>query len=119
MHAPSVKIFRSLNLWDICALIAYSRVYFGSSLHGRIVAMAFALPRINLHHPAQATRPTKQAAFAATWEEAGTPATVEVYEIAHGIRHALAIDRAQLQHTARELVTRYRQGFIPICSRLG
>src|SRR5438445_8455597 len=89
IHAPSVKIFRSLNLWDICALIAYSRVYFGSSLHGRIVAMAFALPRINLHHPAQAMRPTKQAAFAATWEQAGMPAAGEVHESAQGIRHAL------------------------------
>lgn len=119
MHAPSVKIFRSLNLWDICALIACSRVYFGSSLHGRIVAMAFALPRMNLHHPAQATRATKQTAFAASWEQAGTPATVEVHEIADGIRDALAMDRAQLRHTARELVTRYRQGFNPIRARLG
>lgn len=119
MHAPAVKIFRSLNLWDICALIAHSRVYVGSSLHGRIVAMAFALPRINLRHPAQATRRTKQAAFAATWEQAGTPATVEVDEIADGIRDALAVDRAQLQHTARELATCYRQGFNPIRARLG
>ncbi|MDP3844739.1 MAG: polysaccharide pyruvyl transferase family protein [Oxalobacteraceae bacterium] len=118
MHAPAVKIFRSLNLWDICALIACSRVYVGSSLHGRIVAMAFALPRINLHHRAQATRPTKQTAFAATWEQAGIPATVEVDEIADGIRDALAIDSARLQHTASELVSRYRQGFNPICAGL-
>lgn len=119
MHAPSVQIFSSLNLWDICALIAHSRVYCGSSLHGRIVAMAFGRPRINLRHPAQATRRTKQTAFAATWEQAGTPATVEIYEIANGIRDALAVDRAQLRHTARELVSRYRQGFNPIRARLG
>lgn len=80
--------------------------------------MAFALPRINLHHRAQATRPTKQTAFAATWEQAGTPATVAVDEIADGIRDALALDSAQLQHTARELVTCYRQGFNPICAGL-
>ena len=119
MHAPSVKICRSLNLWDICALVACSRVYCGSSLHGRIVAMAFALPRINLHHPARPTQPTKQTAFAATWEPAGMPATVEVHEIAHGIRDALAVDRVQLRRTARELVVRYRAGFDPICARLG
>lgn len=118
MHAPSVKIFGSLNLWDICALIAHSRVYCGSSLHGRVVAMAFALPRVNLDHPARATRPTKQTAFAATWEGAGIRATVEVHEIARGIRDALAIDKAQLQHTARELVTQYRHGFKPVCAKL-
>ena len=119
MRAPSVRIFRSLNLWDICALIACSRVYCGSSLHGRIIAMAFALPRINLHHPAQAARPTKQTAFAATWEQAGMPATVDVHEIAGGIRDALAVDRMQLQRTATELAARYRAGFDPVCARLG
>ena len=80
--------------------------------------MAFALPRINLRHPAQAKRPTKQAAFAATWEEAGMPATVEVHEIAQGIQHALATDPGQRQHTATELVTQYRQGFNAICAGL-
>jgi len=42
IHAPALKIFTSLNLWDICALLAFSRGYCGSSLHGRIVAMAVA-----------------------------------------------------------------------------
>lgn len=73
--------------------------------------MAFALPRVNLLHPTQVKQPAKQAAFAATWEEAGIPATVEVHEIAGGIRHALATDPEQLKRTASELVTHYRQGF--------
>jgi hypothetical protein len=118
MRAASVKIFTSLHLWDICALIASSRGYCGSSLHGRIVAMAFALPRVNLRHPAQTHQPTRQAAFAATWEAAGIPATVDVHDIAQGIRHALAADAGQLQRTARELVTHYRQGFNAICAGL-
>lgn len=118
MRAASVKIFTSLHLWDICALIASSRGYCGSSLHGRIVAMAFALPRVNLRHPAQTHQPTRQAAFAATWEAAGMPATADVHDLAQGIRHALAADPGQLQHTARELVAHYRQGFNAICAGL-
>lgn len=118
MHTRSVKIFTSLNIWDICALIAYSRVYCGSSLHGRIVAMAFALPRINLIHPGQANRPVKQTAYAATWEEAGMPATADVNEIAHGIRAALSTDPAQLRQVAGELVGHYRRGFNAICAEL-
>ena len=118
MHATSVKIFTSLNLWDICALVAYSRVYCGSSLHGRIVAMAFALPRINLIHTGQAKRPAKQAAFAATWEDVGMPTTVEVHEIAQGIRHALSTDRTQRLQTAKELVAHYRKGFNAVCAEL-
>jgi len=111
MRAPSVKVFSSLDLWDICALIANSRAYCGSSLHGRIVAMAFALPRVNLRNPASTNHPGKQAAYAATWEETGVPAMVDVGDIAEGIRHALAVDPGQLQRTARRLVTQYRQGF--------
>lgn len=111
MHAPSVAIFESLNLWDICALIAHSRAYCGSSLHGRIVAMAFALPRINLRHPAATAQPGKQEAYAATWEAPGVPRTVAVADIAQGIRQALALDPAPLRHTAHQLVTQYRQGF--------
>lgn len=118
MRAPLVKIFTALDLWDICTLVAHSRVYCGSSLHGRIVAMAFALPRINLIQPGQAKRPNKQAAFAATWEKAGMPATVEVHEIVQGIRHALSMDPGQLQQTAGELAAQYRQGFNAICAEL-
>lgn len=118
MQAAMVRILGSLDLWDICALIANSRAYCGSSLHGRIVAMAFALPRINLRHPAPPPRPGKQAAFAATWEEPGTPAMVDVPDIADGIRHALSADPTQLRRTARQLASAYRQGFETMRDRL-
>ncbi|MGH9578746.1 MAG: hypothetical protein ACRD3R_15010, partial [Terriglobales bacterium] len=118
VRAPSVKVFLSLDIWDICALIANSRAYCGSSLHGRIVAMAFALPRVNLRHPASTNHPSKQAAFTVTWEETSVPATVDVREIAEGIRDALAVDPEQLQRTARRLVTQYREGFDAIYARL-
>lgn len=118
MRVPSVKVFQSLNLWDICALIAGSRVYCGSSLHGRIVAMAFALPRVNLSHSSQAMRPTKQAAFAETWEEAGVPSTVVASHIADGIRYALATAPEQRRRTAGELVAHYRQGFDAVLAAL-
>lgn len=79
--------------------------------------MAFALPRVNLNlrRPVSTNHPGKQAAFAATWEDTSVPATVDVSEIAEGIRHALAVDPGQLQSTARRLVTQYRQGFDEMC----
>ncbi|MDO9196804.1 polysaccharide pyruvyl transferase family protein [Rhodoferax sp.] len=111
MLSASVKVFESLDVWDICALIANCRAYCGSSLHGRIVAMAFALPRINLRQPASIHHASKQTAFAATWEEAGVPGAVDVGDIAGGIQRALAVDPDQLRRTAAGLVTQYRQGF--------
>jgi len=41
---PGARVFESLDIWDICALIASSAGFAGSSLHGRIVAEAFGVP---------------------------------------------------------------------------
>ncbi len=110
MRSPA-QLFSSLDLWDICALIAHSRGYCGSSLHGRIVATAFALPRINLLHPAQRHRPTKQAAYAETWELPGVPVTVGAENVAQGLRQALRADSQQLRQHATGLAARYRKEF--------
>lgn len=118
LPATSVRIVESLDIWDICALIASSRGYCGSSLHGRIVAMAYALPRVNLLHPCATGRPSKQAAFAATWEPPQVRATVAVAELAAGVGHALNADPKLLRQTARELVEHYRREFDAIRQRL-
>jgi hypothetical protein len=112
----SAALFPSLDLWDICALIAGCRAYCGSSLHGRIVAMAFARPRVNLVHPALGA--DKQAAFAATWD-VGFPATVSPAGMAAGIGQILACDPEQLGDLATELALSYRAGFNALCSGTG
>ncbi|HXZ06525.1 MAG TPA: polysaccharide pyruvyl transferase family protein [Paraburkholderia sp.] len=106
-----VRVFTSLYLWDICALIARSRVYCGSSLHGRIVAMAFARPRINIAHANDAPQSSKQAAFAATWEPQGITAQTEVDGVSDAVGAALQADAALLRHTAVDLAQRYREAF--------
>ncbi len=111
------RIFNSLNLWDICALIASSRAYCGSSLHGRIVAAAFAMPRLSLLHPAHEHRASKQAAYAATWEP-DLPAAVGIQGLASGLAQALGADRARLQGIAAELAARYRAGFDAVAAVL-
>ncbi len=109
--APSARVFSSLGLWDICALIASSRAYCGSSLHGRIVAMAFALPRVSLRAPASRGRADKTTAFAAAWDDPGVAATIDVAQIEDGVGQALSVDPRQLRRRARHLVSAYRRGF--------
>jgi hypothetical protein len=111
LRSTPVHVFTSLHLWDICALVAHSRVYCGSSLHGRIVAMAFARPRINISHANAAQQTSKQAAFAATWEPQGIAATTHVNGIADAIGTALQTDVELMRHTAADLVSRYREAF--------
>lgn len=118
LRPGSARLFHSIDLWDICALIASSRAYCGSSLHGRIVATAFALPRVNVRPATAADRPSKQAAFAATWEDDRQPAEVDLHELADGLGTALAVGQEGLQHQARRLAGLYRQGFMALCPTL-
>ena len=99
-----VHLFESADIWDICALIAGSRSYAGTSLHGRIVATAFALPRVSFLAPDVATggKPCKQDAFVATWEMAELPCVVPLDHLAAGIAQASRADPKQLAaHSAR------------------
>ena len=72
-----VHLFQSLDIWDLCALIAGARGYCGSSLHGWILARGFGVAA--LPFPLQAST-AKLAAYADTWAagsacaEAGTAA---------------------------------------------
>jgi hypothetical protein len=107
----SARCFESLDLWQICALIASSRAYCGSSLHGRIVAAAFGRPHVNLRSPAAAHGPSKQAAYAATWDEPGQPGEVDPRDLADGLHRAMAVAPERLLHQAARLARLYREGF--------
>ena len=111
LRPGSARCFESLDLWEICALIASSRAYCGSSLHGRIVAAAFALPHVNLRSPAAAHGPSKQAAYAATWDEPGQPGEVDPRDLSDGLDRALAVPPERLRRQAARLARRYRDGF--------
>lgn len=90
MQTRSTRVFESLDLWDICALIGHCRAYCGSSLHGRIVAKAFARPCINLRPPS-AVRTSKQVEYAATWEATNACAVVDIRDISRAIRRAVSL----------------------------
>jgi hypothetical protein len=107
----NVILFSSLNIWDICALIACSAGYSGSSLHGRIVAMAYALPRVNLLHPESAARPAKQNAYAATWDDS---VAVSIDDLADALRHAARTDPQARERQAAAHAEMVRAGFASI-----
>jgi hypothetical protein len=108
LPSGTARRFESLRLWDICALIAASRGVVASSLHGRLVALAYGLPRVSLALPQQGTRPGKVAAFAETWEPGAVPRSVEVGQVEPALMQALAVPADILQDTAAQLCKRYR-----------
>ena len=103
------QLFPSLHLWDVCALIAASRGVACSSLHGRIVALAYGLPRVSLMPPQQGPRPDKRAAFAETWEPDAVPRSVTVDAIGPALTRALALRSGMLRENAEALADRCLQ----------
>ncbi len=100
--------FASLHLWDLCALIAASRVTLASSLHARIVALAYARPRLTLRPPQQGPGPDKHDAFIAAWEPDALPGCVAPDDLAPAVAAALAVPDAQLEAHAASLEAAYR-----------
>lgn len=103
----TAQLFPSLHLWDICALIAASRGVLASSLHGRIVALAFGLPRVSLAPSQQGARADKRAAFAETWEPDAVPRSVAADRIAPALMQALALPADLLRENAATLRAHY------------
>jgi hypothetical protein len=74
-----------------------------SSLHGRIVALAYGLPRVSLMSPQQGARPGKVAAFAETWEPDAVPRSVAVGEVESALMQALVVPADLLNVNAASL----------------
>ena len=107
LQPGTARLFPSLHLWDICALIAASRGAVCSSLHGRIVALAYGLPRVSLVPPQQGRHPDKRAAFAETWEPDTVPRSVTPDRIEPALMQALAEPIGVLRENAASLRARY------------
>jgi hypothetical protein len=103
LRPGSAVVFESLHLWDICALIAASREVIASSLHARVVAVAYGLPRVSIRSPQQGARPDKVAAFAETWEPQLLQHCVELDELGPAALQALDISPGALQEHAASL----------------
>ncbi len=72
-----MQIFESLEVWDICALIAGSKGYVGTSLHGRLVAESFGVPALSLERKQGAAK--KLRAYLATWSPGEVPLAPDAF----------------------------------------
>lgn len=94
--APLLKqpctVFEEVTIWDIMYLIAHARVYMGTSLHGAITAMSYAVPYVGLAVP-------KLNSYLHTWGVAETNHTVRLDELQEGFQKAMGIDLASLDRS--------------------
>jgi hypothetical protein len=106
-----VRILESTRLWDICALIARSRACIASSLHARIVATAFGLPRLSLAPAGGSGQSRKLIAYLQSWELPQLPALVEPCCLSSALTQALASDPRALEEQAQSLAAASRAGW--------
>lgn len=109
-------LFESLDIWDICAVIAQSHGYLGSSLHGRIVALLYGLPRVSLGLDHR--RPRKLHAFVSTWEVADVPGVLPPAQAAEALLAQLGAPAAPSLAHADALAARCRTAMADWISRL-
>jgi hypothetical protein len=77
-HSPiPVRIFESLDVRDICALVAASRGCIATSLHARIVAEAFGVPVLSLEREPGSAQ--KLRAWLDTWSPGAVPLDPEAF----------------------------------------
>ncbi len=105
-------VFGSAHIQDICELIAGSRGFAGTSLHARIVATAFGLPRVSFLPPqiSGSGKPSKQEAYVATWELPDQPGVVMLDDLAEAIAQALGGDPQRLAGHGARLAELSRKG---------
>ncbi|MEC3879774.1 polysaccharide pyruvyl transferase family protein [Parapedobacter sp. 10938] len=91
---PSI-LFDEVTIWDIMYLVANAGVYVGTSLHGAITAMSYAVPYVGI-------AVTKLHSYLQTWGVDGINHTVSLNEINEGVDRALATDRAVLEQSREQ-----------------
>ncbi|WP_374676655.1 polysaccharide pyruvyl transferase family protein [Piscinibacter sp.] len=118
LPAGTTRVAESLDLWDVCALFAGSAAVIASSLHGRIVATAFALPRISLQPGAATQRILKLDAWVQTWEPESAASVVMPAGLADALATALREPRATRAESARQLAAACRAGYAALLAAL-
>lgn len=86
MESPATY-FDAENIWDIMYLIANSKAYIGTSLHGAITALSYAVPHVGL-------KVEKLEAYLHTWGAKGNDFAVDFTEIHSQFLAATSISKS-------------------------
>lgn len=106
--APLLKhpcaVFDEVTIWDIMYLIAHARVYMGTSLHGAITAMSYAVPYVGVAVP-------KLNSYLQTWGVADINHTVRLDGLQEGFQKAMEVDAASLDRSRMQQIQAAEESF--------
>ena len=107
----SAEVQDDRNIWAQVGVIAGSRCWIGTSLHGRIVATAYARPRVSF-----GTIKTKE--YVDSWESDTLPVAVEAARLDEAVKAACAVPQTDLTATADLLAAKVKEGIRQLLARL-
>jgi len=96
--------FDADNIWDIMYLIANSKCYVGTSLHGAITALSYCVAHVGL-------KVEKLDAYLATWGVEGNQRSVEFTEIYDQFEVATSISKESWEASKDRQFTEIKKGF--------
>src|SRR5690606_9384215 len=106
--APLLKhpytVFEEVTIWDIMYLIAQAKVYMGTSLHGAITAMSYAVPYVGVAVP-------KLNSYLQTWGTGGIRHTVPLDGLLEGFRKAVEVDASLLNQSREQQIEAAEDSF--------
>lgn len=109
--APLLKhpftVFEEVTIWDIMCLIAHARMYMGTSLHGAITAMSYAVPYVGVVVP-------KLNSYLQTWGVTGINHTVSLDGLRDGFQKAIGVDAASLDQSRKRQIQAAEDSFLHI-----
>ncbi|MGK6351158.1 polysaccharide pyruvyl transferase family protein [Parapedobacter sp. DT-150] len=103
----SHTVFDEVGIWDIMYLIANAGVYVGTSLHGAITAMSYAVPYVGV-------TVTKLNSYLQTWGIDGINRIVPLDGIFEGFQRALNADRTMLEQSRETQLKAAEESFAHI-----
>lgn len=108
-------VFPSKNIWDVASLLLHARLYCGSSVSCRVIAMSAGVARINVPDGT-----TEARSYGELWEHDSVPiefAPEEDWGVA--LDEALMVNLIELQNHAAWLHRRYFASFGRFCRATG
>jgi len=114
IRTPAVYAGTSLTIYDIMYLIARARVFVGTSLHGSITALSYAVPHLGLTESIP-----KLASFLETWDLPEQQACVPLEGLGAKLEAALLIPRLALEEKRQQLIQACLQNFAALVELIG
>lgn len=96
--------FDAENIWDIMYLLANAKCYVGTSLHGAITAMSFAVPHVGL-------KVEKLGAYLATWGVEANYRSVEFTDLYEQYKIAISVSKQDYETSRDHQMEEMKIGF--------